>query len=49
MGVKPGRVLFELEGIAKDIAAKALALASALPNPWVRARTLAVVAATATS
>jgi large subunit ribosomal protein L16 len=27
--VKPGRVLFELEGIPKDIAIKAMALASA--------------------
>ena len=27
--VKPGRVLFEIEGIPKDLAAKALALASA--------------------
>ena len=27
--VKPGRVLFELEGITKDIAEKAMALAAA--------------------
>jgi large subunit ribosomal protein L16 len=27
--VKPGRVMFELEGVAKDVAEKAMALASA--------------------